>query len=261
MEKVRAIIADDSSTVCKFIERALLQTGRDIDISMVQDGQEAVRKLSEQAYDLAFLDINMPQMSGVEVMAAIHVMGGKTFAISMSNSLDASAEEKLKSFGAYDFLEKPFTNKQVHQILKTYDTIRARYNALIVDDSTTVRKIVGKVLKKSIFDLDIDEADDGTSALEMIKAKRYQIIFSDFNMPNMNGIELAQKIAAHATRSEVVLMSTEMSADLDTAAEHVGARAFLRKPFYPQDVDTILHHIFGLKHSRFTKQVRMLAAV
>lgn len=261
MSKVTAIIADDSSTVCKFIERALLQTGRDIDISMVRDGQEAVKQLSQSAYDLAFLDINMPQLSGVEVMAAIHVMGGKTFAISMSNSLDAAAEAKLKSFGAYDFLEKPFTNKQIHQILKTYDAIRARHSALVVDDSATVRKIVSKVLKKSIFDLEIDEAEDGQSALDCVKVKRYQIIFSDFNMPNMTGIELAQKLAAHAAHSEVVLMSTEMNATLDAAAATVGARAFLKKPFFPQDVDTILHHVFGLRHSRFSKQVRMFATV
>jgi CheY-like chemotaxis protein len=260
-ENIRVIIADDSSTVCKFVERALLQTGREFEVSMVRNGQDAVQNLSKNAFDLAFLDINMPQMNGVEVMAAIHVMGGKTFAISMSNDLDAASEQKLKSFGAYDFLEKPFTNKQVHQIVKTYDTIRTQHSALIVDDSATVRKIVEKVLKKSIFDLNIDHAEDGPSALEKVKAKRYRIIFSDFNMPSMNGIELAQKLAAHAAFSEVVLMSTEMSDTLDKAAEQVGARAFLRKPFYPQDVDTILHHVFGLRHSRFSKQVRMFATV
>ncbi|GAB4515180.1 MAG: hypothetical protein Tsb0019_13690 [Roseibium sp.] len=258
---IRTIIADDSSTVCKFVERALLQTGRLFDITMVHDGHQAVQSLSKQAYDLAFLDINMPQLNGVEVMAAIHVMGGKTFAISMSNELDATAEQKLKSFGAYDFLKKPFTNKQIHEIVKTYDAIHTRHSVLIVDDSATVRKIVSKVLQKSIFDLAIVEAEDGRSALDEVKTNGYRIIFSDFNMPNMNGIELAQKLAAYTHRSDVILMSTEMNDALDRAAEEVGARAFLRKPFYPQDVDTILHHIFGLCHSRFSKQVRMFATV
>lgn len=257
--RIRTIIADDSSTVCKFVERALLQTGRDFDIIMVRDGQEAVQTLSKNVFDLAFLDINMPQMNGVEVMAAIHVMGAKTFAISMSNDLDKAAEEKLKSFGAYDFLEKPFSNKSVHQIVKTYETIQAKHSVLVVDDSATVRRIVSKVLQKSIFDLDIDEAEDGPSALEKVKAKTYQLIFSDFNMPNMSGIELAQKLAAYASNSDVIIMSTEMNDALDKAAEEVGAKAFLRKPFYPQDVDTILHHTFGLRHSRFSKQVRMFA--
>lgn len=256
---IRTIIADDSSTVCKFVERALLQTGRKFDISMVHDGQQAVQLLGKEAFDLAFLDINMPQLNGVEVMAAIHVMGGKTFAISMSNELNATAEEKLKSFGAYDFLEKPFSNKQVHQLVRTFDAIRTRHKALIVDDSATVRRIVEKVLMKSIFDLEIDQAEDGPSALKKVKDCEYRIIFSDFNMPEMNGIELAQKLAAYKKGAETVLMSTEMNEALNQAAEQVGATAFLRKPFYPQDVDTILHHVFGLKHSRFSKQVRVFA--
>jgi len=256
---IRTIIADDSSTVCKFVERALLQTGRQFDISMVRDGQQAVQLLGKQAFDLAFLDINMPQLNGVEVMAAIHLMGGKTFAVSMSNELNAAAEEKLKSFGAYDFLEKPFSNKQVHQLIQTYDAIRTRHRALVVDDSATVRRIVEKVLKKSIFDLEVDQAEDGPSALEKVKVSEYKIIFSDFNMPEMNGIELAQKLAAYKKGAETVLMSTEMTETVNQAAEQVGAKAFLRKPFFPQDVDTILHHIFGLKHSRFSKQVRVFA--
>lgn len=256
---IRVIIADDSSTVCKFVEKALRETGRPLDISMVRDGGQAVQLLGKQAFDLAFLDINMPHLNGVEVMAAIHVMGGKTFAISMSNNLDPAAEEKLKSFGAYDFLKKPFSNKQIHQIIQTYDVIHTRHRVLIVDDSATVRRIVEKVLQKSIFDLQIVQAEDGPAAIDKVKESPYRVIFSDFNMPGMTGIELAQKLAAYTFNSDVILMSTEMNETLDKAAEEVGARAFLRKPFYPQDVDTILHHIFGLRHAHFSKQVRMFA--
>ncbi|TYC49762.1 response regulator [Rhodobacterales bacterium] len=256
---IRVIVADDSSTVCKFVEKALLETGRKMEISTVRDGQQPVELLSKQTFDLAFLDINMPQLNGVEVMAAIHVTGGKTFAISMSNNLDASAEGKLKSFGAYDFLQKPFSNKQIHQIINTYDVIHTPHSVLIVDDSATVRRIVEKVLKKSIFNLDVVQAEDGPSAIEKVKAKPYRVIFSDFNMPGMTGIELAQKLAAYTHTSEVILMSTELNETLDKAAERVGAKAFLRKPFFPQGVDTILHHIFGLRHSHFSKHVRIFA--
>ncbi|GGB38406.1 hypothetical protein GCM10011316_08070 [Roseibium aquae] len=258
-KNIKVIIADDSVTVCKFVARALEATGRKFDITLTHNGQDTVQHLTKSAYDIAFLDINMPQLSGVEVMAAIHVMGAKTFAISMSDRLSESAEEKLKSFGAYDFLSKPFNNGQVRQVIETYEAIQLEYQVLVVDDSATVRRIVRKVLDKSIFDLKIEEAEDGETAVKMVRDKPYRIIFTDFNMPNMNGIELAEKLAAYTRGTDVILMSTEMNETLDKAAERVGARAFLRKPFYPADVDSILHHVFGLRHSHFSKQVRVFA--
>jgi CheY-like chemotaxis protein len=256
---ISTLIADDSSTVCMFIEKALNATGRNLEITVAHNGHDAVQALSKQQFDLAFLDINMPQLNGIEVMAAIHVTGANTFAVSMSDKLTEEWEEKLKSFGAYDFLSKPFSNHQVHQIVRTYEAIHGSYDILVVDDSATVRRIVEKVLKKSIFDLHIDHAEDGPSAIEAVKKKRYRIIFTDFNMPGMTGIELAERLEAYREEADVIVMSTEMSDTLDQAAQRVGARAFLRKPFYPADVDSIIHHLFNLRHSRFSKQVRMFA--
>ncbi|ADZ68789.1 Signal transduction histidine kinase [Polymorphum gilvum SL003B-26A1] len=258
-ERIKVIIADDSATVRKFIEKALLATARAFDITMAENGRDAVQKLSQQAFDIAFLDINMPQLSGVEVMAAIHVMGAKTFAVSMSDGLNEEAEQKLKAFGAYDFLTKPFSAGQIRQIVEVYEAINTPFDVLVVDDSTTVRRIVRKVLERSIFKLDIVEAADGAAAIACVSQKPFRVIFTDFNMPNMSGIELARKLSTLARGSDVILMSTEYSTELDQAAEQVNARAFLRKPFYPEDVDSILHHLFNLRHSRFSKQVRLFA--
>ncbi|KND18046.1 histidine kinase [Pannonibacter phragmitetus] len=258
-EPIRVLVADDSATVRKFIERALQYSGYDVAITAAADGKEAVELLSKNAFQIAFLDINMPQLNGVEVMAAIQVMGSKTFAVSMSDGLDEAAESKLKNFGAYDFLAKPFTAAQVKHILDVFQAISTPFDVLIVDDSTTVRKIVRKVLERSIFKLNIVEAGDGAAAIKLVSEKPYRVIFTDFNMPNMTGLELAERLSTVARGSDVILMSTEYNDTLDSAAEKVRARAFLRKPFYPADVDSILHHLFGLRHSRFSKQVRMFA--
>ncbi|NVK33187.1 MAG: response regulator [Rhodobacteraceae bacterium] len=256
---IKALIADDSSTICRLVERALRKTGRRFQFTIATDGQQAIEALAKTAFDIAFLDINMPQMSGIDVMESIHEAGSKTFAISMSDKLSEDAEQKLKAFGAYDFLSKPFSPEQVQQIIQTYEALKANYDILIVDDSATVRKIVEKVLQRSIFNLDIDHAHNGASAIEAIQNKSYRIIFTDFNMPGMSGIELAEKIQTFRQGGDVIVMSTEMNETLDKAAQRVGARAFLRKPFYPEDVDSILHHLFQLRHSHFSKQVRMFA--
>ncbi len=256
---LRICVADDSSTVRKFITMALNDIDTDIEITEAADGKEAVKLLISQSFDIVFLDINMPHINGVEVMGALHEKGSKTFAVAMSDSLSNQSAEMLKSFGAYDFLTKPFSKNQIRQVVETFETINMPFDVLVVDDSTTVRRIVLKVLQRSIFNLNVVEASDGAGALAEIAKQPYRVIFTDFNMPNMTGVELAERLAEVARGSDVILMSTEYSESLDTAALKVGAKAFLRKPFYPDDVDSILHHLFGLRHSAFSKQVRVFA--
>lgn len=257
--RIRILIAEDSTTVRLFVERALATTGRPIDVVAVTDGEEAVKLLMRSRFDIAFLDINMPQFSGVHVLAAIRDQNHDTFCVSMSDRLDEATEQKLKAFGAYDFLKKPFTQTRIQQIVEMWELIRTRFDVLVVDDSATVRRIVAKVISRSIFDLAITEAGDGEAAIRAIEEKPFRLIFSDFNMPGMNGVELAGHIGRIARASDVILMSTEYSTAIDEAARKVGACAFLRKPFYPEDVDSILHHVFGLPHPLFSKQVRLFA--
>ncbi|MCG8446189.1 MAG: response regulator [Hyphomicrobiales bacterium] len=259
IENLRVLVADDSTVVHKFIASALGEIDEKLELIAVSDGPEAVKALIARPFDIAFLDINMPTLSGIAVMGAIHETGGKTFAVSMSNRLSGQSEKLLKNFGAYDFLIKPFTEDQVRGVVNTYRTIKKPRDVLIVDDSSTVRGIVRKVLDRSIFTFNIDEAEDGPAALLRTQEKAFRIIFSDFNMPNMSGIELAAVLAKTARASDVIMMSSEFTNALDEAARQVGARAFLRKPFYSEDVDSILHHIFGLPHSYFSKQVRVFA--
>lgn len=258
-DPIKILVADDSGAVRLYIDRALKSSGRDIWVVNTADGKEAVRQLTGNGFDIAFLDIQMPELSGVEVLEKLSETNARTFCISMSDGLKPEDEAKLKRFGAYDFLSKPFGEARVHEILSTWDTFKTVHDVLVVDDSATVRKIVVKVLKRSIFSLDITEAGDGMSALAALARKPFRLIFSDFNMPGMTGIELANEIAKRKRDTDVVLMSTEYTAALDAAAQRVGARAFLRKPFYPEDVDGIIHHTFKLPHPRFSKQVRMFA--
>ncbi|MFX8778153.1 response regulator, partial [Acinetobacter baumannii] len=82
---------------------------------------------------------------------------------------------------------------------------------------------------------------------------------SDLNMPGMNGIELTRALIGRDALSSVVLMSTEISAELDAEARDAGAMAFLKKPFSNEDVDAILHHAFGLPHAKFSKAVKLFA--
>lgn len=103
---------------------------------------------------------------------------------------------------------------------------------LIVDDFSTMRRIVRNLLKE-IGHQYADEAEDGQIALKMLQSSKYDFVVLDVNMPNMTGFELLQKIRANDTLKALpVLMVTAEAKkeDIITAAK-AGASGYIVKPF------------------------------
>jgi len=116
-------------------------------------------------------------------------------------------------------------------------------NVLLVDDSSTMRKIIGRSLRQAGLDFDnIFEAGDGLEALEVLEKESVDIVLSDINMPNMNGIEfLREKASRDAIKDVPVLMiSTETGDDIIGDAKSLGAVGSLKKPFTPDKVNEVL---------------------
>jgi two-component system chemotaxis response regulator CheY len=103
---------------------------------------------------------------------------------------------------------------------------------LIVDDFSTMRRIVRNLLKEIGF-ADAEEAEDGAVALNMLRSGKFDFVVSDINMPNMNGFELLKNIRAdERLKSIPVLMVTaEAKKDDIVAAAQGGASGYIVKPF------------------------------
>ncbi len=103
---------------------------------------------------------------------------------------------------------------------------------LIVDDFSTMRRIVRNLLKEIGFN-NAEEAEDGAIALTMLRASKFDFVVSDINMPNMNGFELLKNIKTDAgLKSLPVLMVTaEAKKDDIVAAAQGGAAGYIVKPF------------------------------
>jgi two-component system chemotaxis response regulator CheY len=110
---------------------------------------------------------------------------------------------------------------------------------LIVDDSTVMRKIVERALRQAGLDpLIVHEAGSGTEGLEVLKAKKVDLILSDINMPLMDGLEFVRQIQAQnlAPGVPVVMITTESSEEHVKQAIEAGARGYIRKPFTAEQV-------------------------
>jgi two-component system, chemotaxis family, chemotaxis protein CheY len=111
--------------------------------------------------------------------------------------------------------------------------------ALIVDDSSVMRKIVERSLRQAGLDvLVVEEAGNGLEGLKVLEARSVDLILSDINMPSMDGLEFVRQIAARklAPGVPVVMITTESSEEHVKEAIAAGARGYIRKPFTPEQV-------------------------
>ena len=105
-------------------------------------------------------------------------------------------------------------------------------NFLVVDDFSTMRRILRGLLKEMGCN-NVDEAEDGSAALQMLKNSKFDFIVTDINMPNMNGFDLLKAVKADPTLKHIpVLMVTAEARKEDIVlAAQSGAAGYIVKPF------------------------------
>jgi two-component system chemotaxis response regulator CheY len=106
---------------------------------------------------------------------------------------------------------------------------------MIVDDSSAMRMIVKKTLRLAGFEgHEITEADDGAKALAAIKASKPDLVLSDWNMPNMTGMQLLEALTTDGIKVTFGFVTTEVTADMRAKATGAGAKFLIAKPFTPE---------------------------
>ena len=120
-----------------------------------------------------------------------------------------------------------------------------RMKVLVVDDFATMRKIVRNILKQIGFE-DITEAEDGSVALRLIKSELVGLVVSDWNMPNMSGLDLLKEIRKNPqTASLPVLMVTaEGLKENVMEAVKAGVNNYVVKPFNAEVLQEKIETIF-----------------
>lgn len=116
---------------------------------------------------------------------------------------------------------------------------------LVVDDFSTMRRIVRNLLKELGF-ANVHEAEDGVDALNKLGAGGFEFVVSDWNMPNMTGIELLRKIRADPNLKHlpVLMVTAEAKRENIIEAAQAGASGYIVKPFTAATLDEKLKKIF-----------------
>jgi two-component system chemotaxis response regulator CheY len=116
---------------------------------------------------------------------------------------------------------------------------------LVVDDFSTMRRIVKNLLRDLGFN-NVDEADDGSTAIVALNKVKYDFVVTDWNMPGMTGIELLQNIRADAKLKTmpVLMVTAEAKREQIIAAAQAGVNGYVVKPFTAQALKEKIEKIF-----------------
>ncbi|WP_404376505.1 chemotaxis response regulator CheY [Vreelandella aquamarina] len=116
---------------------------------------------------------------------------------------------------------------------------------LVVDDFPTMRRIVRSLLKELGF-TNVEEAEDGQDALNKLRAGNFEFVVSDWNMPNLDGLEMLKEIRQDDALKDlpVLMVTAEAKKENIIAAAQAGANGYVVKPFTAATLEEKLNKIF-----------------
>ncbi len=241
------LIADDSKTICNFIEGALKNMPLRHNFVKVHDGDRCLKLLKSARCDIAFVDINMPGMSGLEALKISRSHGGEAFVIMMSADVDDQKRQIARDSGAYEYLRKPINPEDLVEIINNYIRFQTLAKVLVVDESGTVRQLVKRILADSVFKMHVREAGDVHETVVECQNNPPDILFMDIKNKGDEAVSILKTLTEMEISPKTILMTGDKDMDFDPNILSYGVVDLLYKPFYSEDVDRVVHKIFKLR--------------
>jgi len=228
------LIVDDSSFIRSQITRELEEIGAHV--TEAEHGKSAMNIISSKQFDLVITDVEMPEMDGFQLCRMLKENPRtRTLPVIILSSLDSDRDvDKGFQAGAAAYVSKAeaktILKDTVQHVLKK-SVFHKDQLILVVDDSSVIRNLVEEELEKAGFR--VITADNGKQALKQIRKNTPDLILSDINMPEMDGIEFCKSIKKDQSLSGIpfIFMSSNDDRSIMRRMLQLGASAYLVKPF------------------------------
>ncbi|WGS86537.1 response regulator [Methylomonas sp. UP202] len=259
LSNLRVFLVEPSHTQQHIIVQCLNRC--DIhDIDMIGSGAELFERLRQERPDLIISAMYLPDMTGVEL---VHELRQDSASYEMAFLLISSETnikylEPIRQAGAIAILPKPFTLQALSTALhSTLDYVHPEKAALehldiedlrvlLVDDSEFSLKYLTKVFNNIGID-QISTATDGREALDLFNQQYFDLIVTDLNMPDMDGLQLVDHVRKHPERGSVpiLMVTSEQNQNRLAAIEKSEVSAILDKPFEPMSIKRLLINLLN----------------
>jgi CheY-like chemotaxis protein len=219
-----------------------------VDVS-TQSVAAACHALLRDEVDVVFVDSEITVEGRAKVIDAARSRPHPPF-IFLVAPTNQEATALAATGGADGIVLKPRKVPAASALIESCVHLKVPCRILMVDDSSTMRSIVRKILEGCRFPLEIADTIDGAGALKHLSAGKCDFVFLDYNMPGKDGIEMLTEIKHQYPGVGIVMMTSAIDEALAERARAAGAAAFLKKPFYPSDIDAVLFSFHGFRPLR-----------
>lgn len=261
LSQLRVFLVEPSKVQSQFVAQSLAELGV-IQLISFTDGGSALAAMARDVPDLVISSLYLPDMTGTDLVMRMRdddELAEVAF-ILISSETRHHCLEPIRQAGACAILPKPFKHDQLRTaLLTTLDYINPdalklhadqleleSLRILLVDDSRTARIFIRHVLE-NLGIVNITEAENGRQAVEFINGNYYDLIITDYNMPEMDGKQLVEYVRAESWQSSVPVMmvSSEKDSNRLAAVQQAGVSAICDKPFEPKVVKGLIERILA----------------
>ena len=224
-----------------------------------ESGREAVSLVMTETPDVMLLEIDLPDMSGFEVIQEVRQFISDMQSVVQLDDLpvivitgNTSDEIKVlaRKMGVARFFHKPIMGSELKQAIrevlkKGRKGPTSRKLILCVDSEARVQRLFRNTLTSDTYD--VITADDGFKALEMVEFKRPDIILLEINIPEMDGLEFLQTLQETGQDIPVIVVSSVSDEQTMRRAKELGARAYLIKPIVLEELKSLIRRVLQEK--------------
>ena len=235
------LLVDNDDAVLEMLSKHLYATNNEINIIKTHSFKESFVYLWDKNITIhcAIIDYHLPDCADGNVID--YAIKKHIPTIVLTEDEPKTLLSSIKKNIIMDIIkkgdEKAFLQivSNINKILRNYDR-----NILIVDDSTLQLKLLFDIVRQ--MNLNITTARDGLEAYKLIEAKPnyFSVVLTDFNMPNMDGMELTEKIRKIYDKDilSIIILSVNENPDIPIEFLKLGANDFIRKPYNDVEVVT-----------------------
>lgn len=251
----RVLVAEDNPTTQTLLRQLLEALGCQVDIAA--NGKVALERLDR--HHLVLMDLRMPEMDGLEATRRIRQGGHTMPVIALTAHGERQSAAECLAVGFNDYLQKPFRNRQLQNLVRHWLEQAERQAAttpdkcnrsvlpaatpaqpriLVVDDTEANRKLMQILLTSLGYQVEV--AEDGPSALELAAGAAFDLVFMDCRMPGMDGFETTRRLRESHGPLPVIALTARHGEAVQEECRRFGMNGYLAKPFKRAQLEDVI---------------------
>ncbi|MCW8830639.1 MAG: response regulator [Gammaproteobacteria bacterium] len=231
MSQLKVLVVDDNHDLADGL--AMVLEDEDHQVTIAYNGADAVDEFNKGSFDVVFLDVKLPDMSGVEVSQKMHRKDANTRVVMMTGYRVEQLLADVADNADVEVLRKPF---EINRVLEILNQVKKESIVLIADDDQDFAEGLSDYLTEHGIKTML--AKDGRAAVDGVLSNPVEVLILDLRMPVMRGLEvyLELKQRGSAVKTIVVTGFAKEESDNIDVLRSMSVTGCMFKPFNPDDM-------------------------